>query len=114
MGRYRVVLIRREDMVLDLIGHSHGECIDTPGDRNVLDILPVFRGGFEKFLVPALNAYLEMNIPLYRWFEEEFVKLDIGRIVEQRCSDMDNIIEVVAFERVIPGTRFRIIRDNRE
>ena len=55
-----------------------------------------------------------MILPLYRWFEEELVKVDILRIVEERRSDMDNVIEIMLFERIVPGASFRVIRDNRE
>lgn len=55
-----------------------------------------------------------MILPLYRWFEEELVKVDILRIVEERRSDMENVIEIMLFERVVPSASFRVIRDNRE
>ena len=65
-----------------------------------------------EFLI--VNAFLQRIVPLYRWFKKELVKVDILGIVEERRSDMDNVIEIMLFERVVPSASFRVIRDNRE
>ena len=115
MEVYTVILIRFEDVVLELFGHTHGERVDTSGNGNVFDILPVFGRRFKQFRVSgSVNKIHEMIAPFHRWLKEELFKVDVLRIIEQRCSDMHNVIEIMVFERVVPSSRFRIIRDNRE
>ena len=42
-GSNGIVFIGVEDVVLEFFGHPQREGINTSGDGNVLDVLPVFR-----------------------------------------------------------------------
>jgi hypothetical protein len=55
---------------------------------------------------------LRCDLPLDTRLKEELVKLYILRIIEERCSDMNDIIQIILLESLVPGTSFGIIADD--